>query len=242
MKNPATAFLVTFLICGTLFLIAEKGADTAVSIKNSGYVTVKGYATQKITSDFGIFEMSILSKSPDLKAAYEKLSMDKEAVTQLIIKKGVKEKEILVSPVQVREKFALSDRGYETPMVDHYIVTQTFQVESKNVQQIAQLSFEASDLLGQGIQINAVAPRFLYTSLENLKIEMIGKATANAKERANVLSKNGKFKLGRVSDIRVGVFQITPANSTEVEDYGRNDTSTIEKEIKCVVEIRNFVK
>jgi hypothetical protein len=71
---------------------------------------------------------------------------------------------------------------------------------------------------------------------------MIGKATANAKERAKIIAKQGSFRLGPIASVRVGVFQITPAHSTRVSGYGINDTSSIDKEIKSVVEIEYFVK
>jgi len=35
----------------------------------------------------------------------------------------------------------------------------------------------------------------------------------------------------------VGVFQITPRNSTDVSDYGINDTSSREKDVTAVVTI-----
>jgi hypothetical protein len=41
---------------------------------------------------------------------------------------------------------------------------------------------------------------------------------------------------------RQGVFQITPAHSTEISDYGRNDTSSREKSIKAVVTVRYAVE
>jgi len=71
---------------------------------------------------------------------------------------------------------------------------------------------------------------------------MIGRATNNARERAVQIAKKGKFRLGPIASVRVGIFQITPTNSTEVSNYGINDTTSIEKEIKCVVEIKYFVK
>ncbi|MDD4879214.1 MAG: SIMPL domain-containing protein, partial [Candidatus Omnitrophica bacterium] len=33
----------------------------------------------------------------------------------------------------------------------------------------------------------------------------------------------------------MGVFQITPVNSTEVSDWGSNDTSSLEKKVFAVV-------
>ena len=37
--------------------------------------------------------------------------------------------------------------------------------------------------------------------------------------------------------VRMGVFQITPRHSTEVSDYGINDTSSLEKDITAVVRV-----
>ena len=71
---------------------------------------------------------------------------------------------------------------------------------------------------------------------------MIGRATNNARERALKIAKEGKFRLGSIASVRVGIFQITPLHSTEVSNYGMNDTSTIDKEVKSVVEIKYFVK
>ena len=71
---------------------------------------------------------------------------------------------------------------------------------------------------------------------------MIGRATENARERAQNIAKKGNFRLGSIASVRVGIFQITPLHSTEVSDYGINDTTSIEKEIKSVVEIKYFVK
>ncbi len=56
------------------------------------------------------------------------------------------------------------------------------------------------------------------------------------------IAKEGKFRLGPIADVRVGIFQITPKNSTDISDYGINDTTSVEKEIKSVVEIKYFVK
>jgi hypothetical protein len=35
----------------------------------------------------------------------------------------------------------------------------------------------------------------------------------------------------------MGVFQVTPRNSTEVADYGMNDTSSLDKDVTAVVRV-----
>lgn len=242
MKNILAAVAIALAVCGTLIWIAGIGSDTLLSIKNSGYVTVKGYATQKITSDRGIFEVTAVAQNADLKLAYDKLAKDRDLVTGYIAKGNFPVKDILAQPVEVEEKHKVNEKGHATPEIDRFVVSQTFRSESPDVKKIESLAAGIGDLLGQGVQVKVGRPQFVYTKFEDLKIRMIGRATGNAKDRAEVLSKNGKFKLGKVSDVRVGIFQITPLHSTDVSDWGVNDTTTIEKEIKCVVDVKYFVK
>jgi hypothetical protein len=242
MKKTLAAISIALILSGALVWVAWIGSDTALSLKMKGQVDVTGYATEKISSDLGINEVTVQAKDLDIKLAYEKLAQGRALLKQYIDGFQFEPEDISVSPVEVREKFKINAKGFELPELDHLIVSQTFTVESPDVRKVEKMAAEAGSLLGQGITLRTSAPRFVYTRLNELKIEMIGRAAANAQERAETLSKNGKFKLGNVSDVRVGVFQITPANSTDISDYGLNDTSSIEKEIKSTVEVHYFVK
>ena len=79
------------------------------------------------------------------------------------------------------------------------------------------------------------APEYTYTKLDELKIEMLAKASENAKERAASMVKATGNKIGFMRSARMGVFQITPISSTEVSDWGVNDTSSLEKKVTAVV-------
>ena len=43
--------------------------------------------------------------------------------------------------------------------------------------------------------------------------------------------------VGQIKSVKMGVFQITPINSTNVSDIGISDTSTIEKKITAVANV-----
>lgn len=242
MKKFLGAVVITAAFCITLVWIAKIGAGTALAVKNKGHVGVKGFASQIITSDLGIFEVTLSARSEDLKLAYAKLAEDRDAFVSYISGYDISPAAIGAAPVQVEERNRISDSGHTTNEIAFYIVNQSFRVESKDVAKIARIASEAGDLLGRGITAMIRPPQYLFTGLEDLKIEMIGKAASNARGRAEALAKNGRFRLGSIADVRVGVFQITPLHSTEVADYGINDTSSIEKEIKSVVDVRFFVK
>ena len=56
-----------------------------------------------------------------------------------------------------------------------------------------------------------------------------------------MLSATGS-RVGKVKQIKMGVFQITPPDSTEVSDYGINNTTTIDKKVTAVANVVFKVK
>ena len=102
---------------------------------------------------------------------------------------------------------------------------------------IAQIAREATELINQGILIESKAPQYYYTKIGDLKIEMLGEAAKDAKERAERIASSTGNSIGSVRSARMGVLQITAADSTEVSDYGTYDTGTIEKDITAVVNV-----
>jgi len=243
MQKAVIPIIVALILAISFVLVANIGSNTAVSIKNKGYVTVKGFAKQAIQSDLGIFEATVVSEDPDLKTCYAKLAADmKKLKLQLAKKYSVDGKELFIEPARIQEVYKINERGYDTDEFVKYVLRQDVKVESKDVEKIDKISSGIIDILDEGVKVNIEDPKYVFTGLESLKVEMIGKATGNARERAGVIAKQGRFRLGPIANVRVGVFQITPLNSTAVSDYGINDTTSINKEIKSVVEIKYFVK
>lgn len=243
MKKTIIPIIVALILAGSFILVANIASNTAIGIKNKGYVTVTGYAKQSITSDLGLFSVRLSAEDPELKACYAKLADGKTKVmSYLENKQKVQKTDIQVEPAGIAEVYKVNDRGFDTDEFVKYILRQDIKVESTDVEKISNISSNIIELLDEGVLFSVYDPKYIYTKLEDLKIEMIGRATDNARQRAMKIAQEGKFRLGPIASVRVGIFQITPANSTEVSDYGINDMSTIDKEIKCVVEIQYFVK
>ncbi len=235
-------FVFGLILCSSLISMAKIVSNAAISIKQKGVVQVKGFATQQITSNLGVFEARIQSSNADLKLAYDQLAADKTKVAEFLKKNNVEESIVSWEGVNIEEKHLVNESGHTLNQIYEYLLSQSFNFQTSNVAQVQTLSAAISELLKEGVRLTTYKPVYLYTDLENLKVEMIGNATENAKKRVKIISDKGKFKLGNISQVRVGVFQITPLNSNDVSDYGVNDTTTIQKEIKCVVDIDYFVK
>jgi hypothetical protein len=87
----------------------------------------------------------------------------------------------------------------------------------------------------KGLDINVEQPEYLYTKLDDLKIEVQAAASKNAMERAAKIAEATGRNLGTLRSARMGVIQITPHNSNVISDLGMNDATSIEKEITAVI-------
>jgi len=130
-----------------------------------------------------------------------------------------------------------NENGIEPSEITGYSLQQQVEVRSNDVDKVAQIAREATELINQGILIESNAPQYYYTQIGDLKIEMLGEAAKDAKERAERIAASTGNSVGPVRSARMGVLQITPADSTEVSDSGIYDTSTIDKDMTAVVNI-----
>ena len=114
-------------------------------------------------------------------------------------------------------------------------MSQRLTIASDKVEDISNIARDASSLIARGIGLESESPRYMYTKLNDLKLTMISNATANARQRALLLVTGSGNKLGKLRSASQGVFQITPAFSTDVSSSGYHDTSSVRKVIKAVI-------
>jgi len=200
-------------------------------------VTVKGYAEKPIVSDRAEWSTRIVERDPDRTAAYVSLEKDRGTLLAYLAKRGFAAKDVELGPVSIGERYEHDEKGNETNTIEWYSVSQSFSIASTDVQAVAGAAREAGDLIAQGIDLQSDSPSYLYTKLEEMKLSLLSEATGNARERARLLVDGSGNKLGGLRSASQGVFQITPAFSTEVSGSGENDTSSLNKVVKAVVTV-----
>ena len=223
------SLVVCAALLGKTFLEARSQHQT---------VEVKGYAERRILSDLASWEGGFTTRAPTLEAAYAELAEQHAEVLSFLGEQGFAEKSVWVSPVGTRVLYARNEDGVYTNELEGYALNLRVRVESSDIDRVGVLARDSASLVAQGIEFSGNNPQYFYTKLDELKISMLGDATADARRRAEVLAENSGARIGLLRSARQGVFQITPANSTEVSDYGRNDTSARQKSVKAVVTIR----
>lgn len=222
----------SIIVSVALVLCTLIGARTLVRVKSLGQsIRVTGAAYQPIRSDFAIWDAYITANAPTTEAAYAELKQSRGVVQGFLSGAGFGDDEYEMGTVDIRREFNRDGdlRGY--------YLRQRVTLELKDVERIRRLSQDASNLIEQGVMIESHSPRYLFTGLDTLKIDMIRQATENAKLRAQQLAESTGRKVGPPVEANIGVFQIRALHSQEVSGMGLSDVSSIEKEIVSTVHV-----
>jgi len=230
------------IILGICFVIATIASTVILSqgllkIKkfSNEVIAVTGSAEKKIVSDYIVWRAEFSRRALELKSAYATLQDDLKKVKEYLTAKGVKDDELVISQVNTKVLYKKNEKGYDTNEIEAYLLSQGIEVKSYDVPKIESVSRQSTELITQDIQFISGAPEYFYTKLAELKVEMLAKATEDAKQRAISMANSTGNKIGFMRSAKMGVFQITPVTSTDVSWYGENDTSSFEKKVMAVV-------
>jgi hypothetical protein len=222
----ALALVMSSLIFGWFYAKTKKTDDA---------ITVTGSARKRIKSDLAVWSAGVAYEAPTLAEAYRSLGDSIPKIKKYLLDKGIAEDQITTSSITTSTIKKRNENGVETGETLAYSLRQYVEVRSAEVEKIARISREATELINQGILLESGSPQFYYTQLGDLKIEMLGEAARDAKVRAEKIASSTGNTIGAVRSARMGVLQITAADSTDVSDMGINDTSTIDKDLTAVV-------
>jgi hypothetical protein len=224
----AIGLVLSATIFGWFYSSAKKGDEA---------ITVTGSAKRRITSDLVVWSAGVSSQAPELSGAYDSLADTLPRIKQYLLSKGIPEDQMTVSAITTVQNKGRDSEGNETSQVTGYTISQQIDIRSSDVNKIALVARESTELIKQGILIESSAPQYYYTKIGDLKIEMLGEASKDAKERAERIAQSTGNSIGSVRSAKMGVLQITAADSTDVSDYGTYNTTTIEKDMTAVVNI-----
>ncbi len=224
----AIGLVLSSAIFGWFFSKSKKGDDA---------ITVTGSAKKRIKSDLVVWSAGVSAQSPQLSEAYRQLSESVPRIKQYLVGKGIPEDQMTVSSITTTTLKKQAANGNETSEITGYSLRQEIEVRSTDVDKIARIAREATELINQGILVESNAPQYYYTQIGDLKIEMLGEAAKDAKVRAEKIAASTGNSIGAVRSARMGVLQITAADSTEVSDSGIYSTATIDKDMTAVVNV-----
>ncbi|GGC74088.1 SIMPL domain-containing protein [Pedobacter quisquiliarum] len=217
--------IITAVIIGTCAVIAFALVSNAYKYRSKTMETivVTGLAEKDFNSDLIVWSGTYARKSFDLKDAYSTLKNDENAIRSYLLKKGIAAGNMQFSSVMINKEFSQQTNAngqYMSQEFTGYNLMQTVTIESSEVDKVDKISREVAELIQSGIEFNSNPPMFYNTKLNEVKMELLGKASADARARAETIAKNAGSSLGELKKATMGVFQITGKNSNEAYSYG----------------------
>lgn len=186
------------------------------------YIHVTGMAEVSFESDridwTGDYSRTSINS---MKEAYQLLKADQETVKSWFKSRGVHDSEMIFSTIRVDKVFDSDySSGHYRSIFKGYKASQDIRLKSGRLDVIENVARESMELIEKGIEFNSGTPAFTYTKLSTLKLNLIDKAAADARSRAEKIAEATKSGLRQMKKATLGVFQITGEGENEEYSWG----------------------
>lgn len=231
------AIITCAVILGKAYTYKFRAQDTVV---------VTGLGETEFSSDLIVWSGTITAEADNAAAGYARLETSKGKVQEYLAAKGIPAETVVFDFVNVNKQFTPvynANGNWAGQRFTGYELRQRFTVESQDVDKVEAVSREMSSLIAQGVAIEAYEPAYYYTKLDDVKLSLIEKASADARTRAEKIADNAGAKIGKVASARMGVFQITGANTNEEFSAGGSfNTSNRNKKARITMRLEYRIR
>jgi hypothetical protein len=205
------------ILCVGLIIMGACIADGLTSaFQSDRIVTVKGLSEREVPADKVIWPLVYKELGNDPAEMYERLATKNRKVIDFLKEKGIAEKEICESAIQVSDRQA--DSYDQNNVLYRYKATSVITVTSSQVELIRKIMQSQSELMKMGIALvteeygtNVV--KYEFTGLNKIKPDMIEESTKNARATAEKFAKDSESKLGKIRSASQGQFSIDNRDS-----------------------------
>jgi hypothetical protein len=214
--------------------IANRGGDSTI--------VVTGSAIQSVKSDSGTWLVDVrrTAYAGGTAAAYAQVARDTAIIQAYFQSQKLASSSVTASVISTDEDYRADQNAPQT-----YTVHESVTVETIDVEKLDKISRELGDVssrVSSDTRIVPQQPAYFISSLPQLRISLGGKAIQDARARAEEIAKNGNTSVGALKSAASGVVQVLAPNSTNVEDYGSYDTSTIQKQVMVTTRATFYVQ
>lgn len=179
-------------------------------------ISATGSASVDFEADTIIWRGSYSTWAYSSRDAYKKLRKDADLVKDYLLDNGLEESEVVFNSVDIMQNYKdnYDENGnYVGNEPNGYTLTQSVTVTSSNVENVEKISRDISTLLDSGVELTSGSPEYYYSDLDALKLDLIDKASKNARDRIEIIAGNAGTNIGKLKNSSLGVFQITARNS-----------------------------
>ena len=225
------AILAAGLVIGGLFI----GGGFARARSADRFVTVKGISEREVKADLAIWPLRIVAASNDLTTANTQLSASLGKIRAFLSANQIDAAQATLQDFSVTDAETNQYSGGAAAGA-RFVIRQTVVVRSTQPELIRAASQKVSELVSNGVVLSSGGeygnggPTFVFTGLNKLKPQMIGEATARARESAEQFARDSHSSIGGIRRASQGVFEILPRDQAD----GITEASQIIKTVRVV--------
>ncbi len=229
MKKIRLNGALTIAISIIVFAICSRGGINDF-IDKDRVVSVKGLAEVEVPANKVTWPIVFKLVGNDLPTLYNSVNKTSDKIIKYLNGNGIANEEIATNAPKVEDLEA--DRYNTNKKPYRYIVTSVITVTSGQVDKVRKLIVSQGELLKEGIALvssdyeNRI--QYEYTSLNELKPQMIADATKNARKAAEQFAKDSDSRLGKIMWASQGQFSI----------YDRDDNTPYIKKVRVVTSVK----
>jgi hypothetical protein len=202
-------------------------------------VTVKGLVEKEVKADQAVWVLRFRRASEDIRNAQTKISSDRDATIAFLKNQGFKDGDVSWQPTRTIDKLAREYGQNQANDRLRYVVTSSLLVTTTNIDLVTKALGATEELLKSGVlldgqQVEGTAnPRYVVTTFNALRPQLLAEATKNARLTAQQFASNSGAQVGKIRSANQGIIQIFGSDGND-ESAFYSPTSTPSKKIRVV--------
>jgi hypothetical protein len=232
---PQNSRLLAQTVLGLSIVIAAAITGAAfIKVKSFDQtVEVKGLAERVVKANEASLIIEFQAQDESITQLNEKVTVSRTAIEEFIKDQGFEPTTIQRQPIAISQD---SDYG-KSDKKRAYRATGSVQFSSPDVDKLTKSSEATNVLLAKGVIVTRTSVNYYFTSLNDIKPEMLKEAAEKAREAADRFAASSGVKVGGIKRADQGPFSITAPYS----EWG-NETSSMMKRVRVVTNVSFFIE
>lgn len=250
MSRSGSIILGISVVVGLFLCAAFLGRSLERFRKEDRYLSVKGFAEREVKADLVIWAIKLRTANNDLLEGNRSMEASKAKVMEFLTKNGIGADEIIQRDLTVTDKQANEYGGNNADKL-RYIIEETIEVRSTNVENVQKVSRMTNELLNAGVALSTKSDwtgaglRFIFTKLNDIKPAMLTEAIQNAKKAAEQFTRESHTNLGKMRKASQGLFSIDDRDNFSAQGEGAGyaaGTSDLYKKVRVVINVEYSIE
>ncbi|APG63835.1 hypothetical protein LPB140_11755 [Sphingorhabdus lutea] len=203
--------------------------DGLVRMKQSDRaVTVRGLDEREVTADLATWNIAYSAQANDLQSAQAAMDRDTQAISAFFKEVGFDGDALQPTGVNVSQ--------YSNDGVQTFTIRQRLSLRTTDIKKAQAAVKRQFDLVKRGVVLeDGSGMSYSFTKLNDIKPEMIAKATMDARKSAEQFAKDSGTDVGAIQSATQGYFEVT---SRDGDDGGWGVTDTPYKKVRVVTTVQ----